>query len=194
MAWWKQLTASYQSKSPFSQIPLSLGRPLLWKEASSNESFLKKQKHMHGRVDVHFNGKLKKGKDLSLKSFGFTLHVEEDVCGWESQISGITDCDLLRFASVSWEVTEVLLDFTRQASCAFNESFGIFIGIVKPLELDSNHLRQIGNVSAALVHVEDLEDGLRLLERQGGGKDAQNANDGRAFLSGWWKNKGREGP
>lgn len=69
---------SYQSKNPFSQIPLFLGRPLLWREASSNESFLKMQKHMHGGVDVHLNGKLvqkKRKKTCHLRGFGFTLHV-----------------------------------------------------------------------------------------------------------------------
>lgn len=53
---------------------------------------------------------------------------------------------------------------------------------MKPLELDSNHLRQLGNVSVTLVYMDDLEYGLRLLE--GGEKDAQDADEGSAFLSG----------
>lgn len=77
------------------------------------KAFRKMQKHMHGGVDVHLNEKIssKKGKDLSLKGFGFTLHVEEGVL--KSQNSRITDYDLLRFASVCWVVTEVLLDFYK---------------------------------------------------------------------------------
>lgn len=37
------------------------------------------------------------------------------------------------------------------------ESFSLFIGVVKPLEQESNHLKQIGNVSAALVKLEERQ-------------------------------------
>lgn len=51
----------------------------------------------------------------------------------------------------------MLLGFTRQILRAVYESFGLFISTVKPLEQRSNHLKQIGNVSAALVNVEQRQ-------------------------------------
>lgn len=66
----------------------------------------------------------------------------------------------------------------------FTSPSAFFIGAVKRLEQESNHLKQIGNVSAALVKAEERQ--AQAARGAGvGGKDAPDADDGSAFLSGW---------
>lgn len=121
------------------------------------------------------------------------LRVLDLLCIGRRGVSGnhrtLQNC-CLWFINICDGVTWVQLDFTRQTPSTFYKSFGTFIGAVKPLEQDRNHLRQIGNISAALVKVEERQ---TQATRGGGGgapnAKAPNADYGSAFPSGWWKIK-----
>lgn len=141
----KRLRASYQSKrAPSLRCSFSHGRPL-WRVSSSNESFPQTQKHTHNG-DVNLRGKLVSGKILGM---------------WRRTGMGRTLRNLHNHSPSSINICFCLLPlqrwFYRQTRYAVYESFGLFISTVKPLEQESNHPKQIGNVSAALVKVEERQ-------------------------------------
>lgn len=112
-----------------------------------------------------------------------TWHGEEDGCGSDSQKPSkslaVFHKYLFLFAAELQRYCLVLQDRTSTVK----ESFGLFIGAVKPLEQESNHLKQIGNVPAALVKAQEKQSQAARRGR-GKGKDTTDADDRSAFLSG----------